>query len=756
MTIMTSGVPALGAHVPHQADPSDLTGSPAPSAPALEHPVAAHLAHLLFEGAERDRRHGTWRAMISGHAFSYRPDLSPADRAALSYDRLRLLNGVLDDPARFAADPHRLAALHEWIGPVDGGLTTLASIHYNLFLGSLVDHDDKGRDLSAFTSLQRTGTFLCTELEHGNDVAAMETVAVHDRTSGGFHLHTPTPAARKFMPNTSLTGGPKTAVVAARLILDDEDQGVFLFLTPLSDHNGHLPGVTVHRLPERTGTPVDHSLTSFDHLWLPRQALLEAEHGRLDPDGTLTSSLGNKRKRFLRSINRVTMGKLCMSAGTLGMARAALTIAVRYAHSRLVAGPRPGERIPIAAHRSHHTRLLDALATAYAMTFLHRTVVDRFAAHTEEDREEIERLAAIAKGWITWQARDITTECRERCGAQGLFPANGIADLPANIEGGITAEGDNLVIWVKAASEMVFGHRSAAPDALPAGDLTDLPFLRGLLAQVEAIWQARARTALREGPSGDPVGRWNVTSSAALEMVSAHARLRAADAFAAAAEQPADPRARRLLGSLCRLFLLRQIDAHTGDLLADGHMTPDQVRALPKTLDTLVADLAPHMMTLVDAFDFPAKMLSAIPIASGGSIVRTMREGETGTRAETEPPLGAVPGSLPGAGSGSLPGADAGAVPGSLPGAGSGSLPGADAGAVPGALPGADARSGPGALPGADAGSGPGPLLEAGARSGPGPLLEAGAGSGPGALLEAGAGTGSLPGVVPVPERGWR
>jgi acyl-CoA oxidase len=94
----------------------------------------------------------------------------------------------------------------------------------------------------------------------------METVAVLDRASGGFHLHTPTPGARKFMPNTSRTGGPKTAVVAARLIGDGEDQGVFLFLTPLSDHTGRLPGVTVRRLPERTAprstTPSPPSTTS--------------------------------------------------------------------------------------------------------------------------------------------------------------------------------------------------------------------------------------------------------------------------------------------------------------------------------------------------------------------------------------------------------------------------------------------------------------------------------------------------------------
>ncbi|MFI6689125.1 acyl-CoA dehydrogenase [Streptomyces sp. NPDC050485] len=597
--------------------------------------AAGELAHLLFDRQDRDRIHETWRNLAGGRNFTYRTGLSPDERTALSYDRLRLVNEVVDNAAELANDPHRLASLHEWTGPVDGGLCTVASIHYNLFLGSLLDHNTDGRDLSAFTSMKRTGTFLCTELEHGNDVASMETTAVLDRTTDGFVLDTPTPGAQKFMPNTSAIGGPKSAVVAARLLIDGQDHGVFLFLTPLSDENGHLPGVKVRPLPQRTGTPVDHCLTAFDHVWLPREAMLEAAHGRLDSEGRLSSNLGNRRKRLLRSIGRITMGKLCMSAGTLGMSRTALAIAVRYAHNRFIAGTKAGERVALAAHRSHHGRLLDKLATAYAMTFLHRTTVTRWAGHTDEDRAEVERLVAIAKGWITWQARGITIECRERCGAQGLFPANGLSDLPLNVEGGITAEGDNLVIWVKAASEMVLGHevdrkRSAE---LPADErnLTDLHFLRDLLAEVEALWQDRARTALRQGPSGDPLSRWNETSPAALEMVSVHARLQAADAFISAAAQAVDPTARFLLESLCRLFLLRQIKEHTGDLLADDHMTADQVRALPRTENAVVAELAPHMMTLVDAFDIPAEMLATIPIANGASIDRHLDASIAGT-----------------------------------------------------------------------------------------------------------------------------
>ncbi|WP_438297368.1 acyl-CoA dehydrogenase family protein [Streptomyces sp. HUAS TT7] len=602
-----------------------ITSAPSDPAPFGSRALASgELAHLLFDQQDRDRVHESWRKLISGKEFSYRPGLPAVARTALSYHRLRLVNDAVDNAEALASDPRRLASLHEWTGFVDSGLCTLASIHYNLFLGSVLDHDGYRRNLSEFTSMQQTGTFLCTELEHGNDAAALQTTATLDPVTGGFLLHTPTPGARKFMPNTSMTGGPKSALVAARLVIGEQEHGVFLFLVPLSDETGPRPGVTVVPLPERMGSPVDHCLTSFDQVRLPPEALLEAEHGQLAPDGTLSSNVGNRRKRFLRSISRVTTGKLCMSAAAVGASRTALAIAVRYAHSRHISGPKAGEQVPLVAHRSHHARLLHSLATAYAMTFLHRSAVSAWSEHTSADKADAERLVAVAKGWTTWQARTIMIECRERCGAQGLFHVNRLADLQANVEGTITAEGDNLVIWVKAAAEMIFSHqadRHGLSDR-PAAErqLTDLDFLRGLLAEVEALWQTRARIAVRQGPFGDPIARWNETSGPALEMVSAHARLKATDAFLAAAEQATDSTARFLLESLCRLFLLQQLREHTGDLLAEGHLAIEHIRELPRAVETVVAELAPHMLTLVDAFDLPDEVLASIPIASGAGV----------------------------------------------------------------------------------------------------------------------------------------
>ena len=46
-------------------------------------------------------------------------------------------------------------------------------------------------------------------------------------------------------------------------------------------------------------------------------------------------------------------------------------------------------------------------------------------------------------------------------------------------------------------------------------------------------------------------------------------------------------------------------------------MTADHVRGLPKTIETVIADLAPHMTTLVEAFALPPEYLATIPLAGG-------------------------------------------------------------------------------------------------------------------------------------------
>lgn len=577
---------------------------------------SAALRELLF-GAQAEI-HEPWRRLFGTDAFAFQEGLTYQERAELSYRRLRIVNASVPDPAALARDAASLSALHEWAGPVDPGLVTIASIHYNLFLGSLLEHDHADRDLTPYLRMERIGTFLCTEQAHGNDAPQLETTATLDRATGGFLLDTPRPGARKWMPNTSMAGGPKDAVVAARLMIDGADHGVFLFLTPLTDSNGrHLPGVEVEPLTQAASSPVDHCATSFHDLWLPPTAMLQGDHGRLTPTGELVSSLGSARKRFLRSIGRVTTGKLCMSGYSLGVTRHAMAVAVHHAHQRVTSGMTSGQRVPLFHHRSHHAPLVEGLATTYAATLLQRAVVDRWTRAEHGEREDAERLVAVAKGWISWQARAVMTECRERCGAQGLLLANGIAGQLAANEGAITAEGDNLVIWVKAAGEMLLGGFSPQPvSQVPPGtrSLLDPHHLLDLLADLERIRQERARVRLRAPRAGSPLDRWNGASASALSLVDAHAHRLAAQELLGAAGRTTDQGAALLLYDLLRLFALRYVAAHSGELLAHERLTAEQVRGLPEVLEGAVAALVPHALTLTEAFAVTGELSERHPM----------------------------------------------------------------------------------------------------------------------------------------------
>ncbi|MFE5242476.1 MULTISPECIES: acyl-CoA dehydrogenase family protein [unclassified Streptomyces] len=601
-------------------------------------PSTTELLTAVLLGPEHRREHGFWQRLISTEPFRRPVGGTPEERLELAYDRLRVLNLSLDSGARLAADPRALAALHAWLGPVDPALTTVAGIHYNLFLGSLLDQDGAGhRDLSDYLSLRRIGTFLCTEVAHGNNAAAMETTATYDRERDGFVLHTPNAGAQKFMPNTSPAGGAKSGLVAARLVADGSDHGVRLFLVPLTDDERALPGIRVRRLPARMGSPVDHCLTSFDRLFVARDALLGADREE-GAQGEFRTAPGDRRRRFLTSIGRVIHGRVSMSACAAGSARATLAVAVRYGGHRMISGSRRTPPVPVNAHRTHHGPLASAMATVFAMSLLHRRAQERWESCTEDGRAEAGTLVDVAKAWITWRAREVIVESRERCGAQALLENNGMTELVTGVEGAITAEGDNIALYAKAAADLLLSAGTGGAPAEPGGpgrvpaepgregtgpvpepgDLADPRFLVRLLAALEDIWFDRARARAQRVPGTDVLAQWNAASGPAVRGVEAYAYRHAAEAYAEARAALPEGAARERLGELERLFAVEWVARNSGDLLAAGLLSAGQTEALAETAEELITAVAAHTPQLADSFALPAELLADWPIAGPG------------------------------------------------------------------------------------------------------------------------------------------
>ncbi|MFF4369468.1 acyl-CoA dehydrogenase [Streptomyces sp. NPDC001594] len=576
---------------------------------------------LFGTESEKEVLHEPWRRLLSTAPFRRPSGQSAEEHLGWVYDRLRLLGGAITEPLELVGDPVRLACLHEWLCFVDPTLTALTTIHYNLFLGSLAAHHaGEPADLAPYTSMRQLGTFLLTEVAHGNDAAALETTAVYDRTSDTFTLHTPNAGAQKFISNTSPAGGPKAGLVGARLIVDGADQGVFLFLVLLTDGAGVLPGVRVRRLPARLGSPHDHCLTSFDGVRVPREAMLGGGHGRITGDGVFVSKVPERRNRFMASIDRVMTGRICLSASTVGAARAGLLMAVRYGHNRHISRLSDSSRMPVFALRSHHGPLIEAITTVYAMNMLYREAARRWSRRGTGDGAEAALFVSVAKAWITWQGREVGAQMRERCGAQGLLVHNGMVAQLMAVEAAITAEGDNQAIMAQAAAELLLRHRCGHPPVNPGGrGLADAGFLHELLAAAERIWLDRAREARRSAPA-QALARRNHATGPAMRAADLYARRHAAKALAdAVAAMPAGA-GRELLASVHLLFVLRAVADHSGDLLRHGLLSGEQVDELPVLAERLVAELAPQAEALVEAFAVPEEFFEGMPLAASDYI----------------------------------------------------------------------------------------------------------------------------------------
>ncbi|MFI1566621.1 acyl-CoA dehydrogenase [Streptomyces sp. NPDC020490] len=582
----------------------------------------ADLSRLLFDG-RYEQTHQDLHELLLDPVFDPRQGLTMTEAGKLAYERSRAVHAALERPREILADPWRLFALAEWPSLLDVSVFSLLMVHYNLAFGTVVEHGARDDLKDLFDELDRLDSFspyMATELGYGNNVAALRTEAVYDAATETFVLNTPDALAQKYMSYSGFQDIPKLAVVMARLKADGTDHGVFPFLVRISDGERLCEGVHAAPCPEKPVQGLDNGLTWFDHVRVPRRNLLHGDMGRFDEKGVFRPAPGNRRKRFLRAMNRILPGRLCVSSAATGAGRAAVYIALRYAAQRLTNAPGRND-LPVIEYRSHQLALFTALAKTYAMTLLLNHAKREFTAAPREGAPaELNHLVSITKALSTWEMTEVIAVCRERCGAQGIFSVNRIADYGSLLQGLVTAEGDNQVLLATTAGQIIAeGDDSEEPAAAPdprGRGLADPEFLLAVLRHRERELLRAARAAMADDSRDRTYFEaWNDTVNDGLEMARARGVRTALECLTAAVDTARDDTARTALGLLAALYGLTEIRRDAGWFLARGALTAEQVERLPQEADALCARIAPYAETLIDGFNLSPELLRA-PIAA--------------------------------------------------------------------------------------------------------------------------------------------
>jgi acyl-CoA oxidase len=386
------------------------------------------------------------------------------------------------------------------------------------------------------------------------------------------------------------------------------------------------------------------------------------------PDGTYSSDISSPGRRFFTMLGTLVQGRISLDGAASWASALGLLIAITYGNQRRQFDSGSGTpEVVLLDYGKHQRRLLPRLATTYAQIFAHDEFLQKFdgvfsgRTDTEDDRQDLETLAAALKPLSTWHALDTLQEAREASGGNGFLFENRLVGLRQDLDIYVTFEGDNNVLLQLVGKRLLADYakqfkgkdaRALAAFALgqtagkvfhgaglrqfgqAVGDLgstarsverglradQQLELLSGRVHQMIADIAGRLRPASKLSRE-DAAALFNENQAQLIEAARAHGELLQWEAFTDAVNRVTEPGTKRVLTWLRDLFGLSLIEKHLAWHLVNGRLSTQRAAAVSSYIDRLCARLRPHAQDLVDAFGYAPEHVRA-PIASGAEQAR--------------------------------------------------------------------------------------------------------------------------------------
>ena len=273
----------------------------------------------------------------------------------------------------------------------DGALSTIVSIQNSIMVSGLLkdgSEEQKARFLPDFIAGRAIGAFALTESDAGSDASAIRTRAT--RTEGGWLLN----GSKQFITSGRIAG---VAMVIAVTDPGAGKKGISAFLVP-TDTPGYLVDKVEHKLGQRAS---DTCALRFEDCFV-HDALL----------------LGAEGRGYSIALSNLEAGRIGIAAQSIGMAQAALEIAVGYARERSSMGK------PIIEHQAVGFRLADLAARLEAarQLVLH-------AASVKDGGLPCLKEASMAKLVASETAEAVISGAIQTLGGYGYLEEYGLAKI---------------------------------------------------------------------------------------------------------------------------------------------------------------------------------------------------------------------------------------------------------------------------------------------------------------------------------------
>ena len=273
----------------------------------------------------------------------------------------------------------------------DGALSTVVSIHNSLIVTALLRFGSpaqQARFLPDLIAGKGTGAFALTEADAGSDASALRTRAL--KVDGGWRLN----GGKQFISSGRIA---KLAIVFAVTDPAAGKRGISGFIVP-TETAGYVVDKVEHKLGQAAS---DTCAIRFDDVFVPEDLVL-----------------GAPGEGYRIALSNLEAGRIGIAAQCIGMADAALEIAVRYARERTSVGQ------PIIEHQAVGHRLagLAARLEAARQLVLHAAAVKDTGASCLNE-------ASMAKLVASEVAEEVASGAIQTLGGYGYLEEYGVAKI---------------------------------------------------------------------------------------------------------------------------------------------------------------------------------------------------------------------------------------------------------------------------------------------------------------------------------------
>ena len=277
------------------------------------------------------------------------------------------------------------------IAAADGALSTIVSIQNSILVSGLLKNGSdaqKARFLPDLIGGRTIGAFALTEADAGSDASAVRTRAI--RVEGGWRIT----GAKQFITSGKIAG---LVMIIALTDPDAGKKGLSAFIVPTD-----RPGYGVDKVEHKMGQGAsDTCALRFDDMFVEDDLLI-----------------GQPGQGYAQALANLETGRIGIAAQCVGMAQAALEIAIAYAKDRKSFGK------AIMDHQAVGFRLAD-LATrleAARQLVLH-------AARTKNAGAPCLTQASMAKLFASEAAEAIVSGAMQTLGGYGYLEEYGVAKI---------------------------------------------------------------------------------------------------------------------------------------------------------------------------------------------------------------------------------------------------------------------------------------------------------------------------------------